>query len=297
MRIIMLGTGAAIPDADRNDSGILITVRDQHYMFDCGQGATQQIVRAHQDPTQVNTIFLSHLHYDHIADFPYFMIATWICDRATTPVVVGPEGTANFVEHLLENGAYAKDIEARAQYPNRGKNIHVLRPDVRECGPGVVFEDEVVKVTACYVEHIPREISPCFGLRMDTVDGQSISFSGDTAPCDRCVEMSKDVDLMIHECTFPEAAIEFRKKASIGTWSHTSPGELGKLAARANAKSLVATHFGHFDTSNPVTKRLMSNHMPSEIIGPHLMDEVVSDIRKHYDGELRLAHDLMRIDL
>ena len=297
MRIIMLGTGAAIPDADRNSSSILITVREQHYLFDCGQGATQQMVRAHQDPTKVNTVFLSHLHYDHIADFPYFMIATWICDRKVRPSVVGPNGTKNFVDHLFENGAYTKDIEARSQYPKRAKNIEVLRPDVHECEPGVVFEDNYVKVRACYVEHIPREISACFGLRMDTIDGNSISFSGDTAPCDRFVDLSKGVDLMIHECTFPEAAIEFRKNAGVGTWSHTSPIELGKLAKAANAKSLVATHFGHFDTTNPITKKLMSIHMPSDIIGPHLMDEVAADIRKHYDGELRLAHDLMRIDI
>jgi ribonuclease Z len=28
-----------------------------------------------------------------------------------------------------------------------------------------------------------------------------------------------------------------------------------------------------------------------------LMDEIVADIRKNYSGPLRLAHDLMRIDL
>jgi len=38
-------------------------------------------------------------------------------------------------------------------------------------------------------------------------------------------------------------------------------------------------------------------HMPVDLMGPHLMDDVVRDIRKNYDGELLLAHDLMRIDL
>ena len=154
-----------------------------------------------------------------------------------------------------------------------------------------------MKVTACYVEHIPREISACFGLRLDTADGKSLSFSGDTAPCEAFIELSQDVDLMIHECTFPERALEFRRKAQVGTWSHTSPIELGKLVKRANAKSQVATHFGHFDTTNPVTEKLMAVHMPADIIGPELMDEVADDIRKNYDGPLRLAHDLMRIDL
>jgi ribonuclease Z len=107
----------------------------------------------------------------------------------------------------------------------------------------------------------------------------------------------RDADLLIHECTFPESFIAHRAKAGVGTFSHTSPTELGKLAARAGVRSLVATHFGHFDSTSPVLKRAAAQHLPVELMEPHLMDEVAADIRKHYAGPLRLAHDLMRIDL
>jgi ribonuclease Z len=116
-----------------------------------------------------------------------------------------------------------------------------------------------VRVSACYVEHIPREISPCFGLRMDTIDGPSIVFSGDTAPCNRLISLAQDCDLLIHECTFPQQAIDFRSKAGIGTWAHTSPHDLGKIAVAVRAKSLVATHFGQFDTTNPVLKKHLAS--------------------------------------
>lgn len=296
MRITMLGTSAAAPDPDRGGSGILLTVRGRHYLFDCGANTTRSMIKSHINPTEVNTVFLSHLHYDHIVDFPYFLLTSWICDRKVPPVVVGPEGTQDFIDHLFADGAFAKDIEARAQYPRR-QNTEILVPDVRQCEPGLVFEDDLVKVTACYVEHIPREISPCFGLRMDTIDGESVSFSGDTAPCDRFIELSKDVDLMIHECTFPESAIEFRKKAQVGTWSHTYPKALGEIAQKANAKRLVATHFGSYDSCNPVVREIMGVHMPKDMIGPALLDEVAADIKETYTGELRLAHDNMRIDI
>jgi ribonuclease Z len=297
MRVIMLGTGAALPDPDRHHSSILITVRGRHYLFDCGHGATRQMVRAGIDPVSVDAVFLSHLHYDHIADFPFFMISTWMCNRAAPPVVVGPPETQRFVDHLLAEGAFAKDIEARAQYPQRQKNLHVLKPEVRECKPGLVFADDIVKIGACYVEHIPREISPCFGLRMDTVDGKSLVFSGDTAPCEALVDLARDCDLLIHECTFPQKAIEFRSKTGIGIWAHTSPLDLGIIATRSRAKALVATHFGHFDTTNDVLKKHLARHMPIELVGPHFMEDVVLDIRKSYRGPLYLAHDLMRIDL
>ena len=297
MRVIMLGTGAALVDPDRNHSSILITVRGRHYLFDCGHGATHQLMRAGIDPVDVNVVFLSHLHFDHIADLPYFIISTWIFGRQTVPVVIGPPETASFVRHVFAEGAFAKDIEARAQYPQRQKNFPVLAPEVRECKPGLVYQDEFVKVSACHVEHIPREISPCFALRMDSVDGQSLVFSGDTAPCERLIELAQDCDLLIHECTFPQKAIDFRSQAGIGTWAHTSPFDLGKIAVNARAKSLVATHFGHFDTTNPVLRKHLAKHMPAELIGPEFMEEVVADIRRTYRGSLRIAHDLMRIDL
>ena len=299
MRIIMLGTSAAMANPDRHDSGILITVRGRHYLFDCGHGATNQMVAANVNPATVGHVFLSHLHYDHIADFAYFMITTWMADRQTSPVVAGPVGTEQFVDALLspETGAYRKDIEARIQYKQRQDNFQALRADVREMDPGVIFEDDLVKVSACYVEHIPREISPCFGLRLDSVDGKSVVFSGDTAPCDRLIELANGADLLIHECTFPQSAIDFRSNAGIGTWAHTSPTDLGKIAINSKVKSLVATHFGHFDSSRPVVRELMTKHMPVELMGPEMMEEMIADIRKSWSGDLRMAHDLMRIDL
>lgn len=297
MRVLLLGTGAALVDPDRNHSSILLTVRGVNYLFDCGHNATRQMVTYGVDPTSVRAIFLSHLHFDHIADFGYYMISTWMMGREEPPTVAGPPETQHFVSGLLANGAYTKDIEARAQYPQRQANFGYLDPPVLECEPGLVYEDDLVRVTACYVEHIPREISPCFGLRMDTVDGQSVAFSGDTAPCDAMIELARDVDLLIHECTFPEKAIEFRSKAGIGTWAHTSPTEFARIAVESGAKQAVATHFGHFETTNPVLKKHLAKHMPIELVGPEFMEDVVTDIRSRYQGPLHIARDGMRIDL
>ena len=297
MRVVLLGTGAAMVDPDRNHSSILLTVRGVNYLFDCGHNATRQMVRYGIDPASVRAIILSHLHFDHIADFPYYMIATWMMGREDAVTVVGPRDTGAFVRNSLASGAFAKDIEARAKYPQRQANCGYLDPPVIECEPGLIYEDDLVRVTACHVEHIPREISPCFGLRMDTVDGESVVFSGDTAPCDRLIELARDCDLLIHECTFPEKAIEFRSKAGIGTWSHTGPADFGRIAVESRAKQAVATHFGHFETTNPVLRKHLAKHMPIEMVGPEAMEEVKNDIRARYKGPLHIARDGMQIDL
>jgi ribonuclease Z len=296
VRIVMLGTGAALVDPDRGHSGIALSVEGRHYLLDIGHGTTRQLVRASIDPAEVNHVFISHLHFDHIEDAGYFVISTWMMNRAVKPVIHGPPGTRRFVSHLFEDGAFQADIRARAAYKQRAESMEMVRPEVREFGPGMIFDDGTLRVHAEYVEHIQPDLLHCFGLRIEA-GGKVIAFSGDTAPCEAMVRLSQGADLLIHECTFPEEALRFRKQVQIGTYAHTSPTELGILATRAAVKSLVATHFGHFDTTNAVLKKSLAKHMPIDLVGPQFMESVVRDIRKHYAGPLTIAHDLMRIDL
>jgi len=51
------------------------------------------------------------------------------------------------VDHSFENGAFRVDIQARAAYPARQKNIEAVRPEVFEVEPGLMYEDEDVKST------------------------------------------------------------------------------------------------------------------------------------------------------
>ena len=210
--------------------------------------------------------------------------------------MLGPEGTQGFVDHLFAGGAFDADIRARAAYAKRQENYHVLTPEVRNLSPGPVFEDENVKVTAAYAEHIPRDISACFALRFET-DDKAVVFSSDTSPCAAVEQLACGADLLVHDCTFPRTALEFRDRVGVGTSAHTSPLALGEIATRAQVKSLIATHFGHFDASNPILRKIMALHMPADQIGPELLDEMVADIRQNYAGPLQLARDLMRIEI
>ncbi|GHC59518.1 arylsulfatase [Alcaligenes pakistanensis] len=297
VKITMLGTGAALPDPDRAQSSILVTLDNgKNYLFDCGEGSTRQMVKANINPADVPWVFLSHLHYDHVCGLPFFVLSSWVFNREGRLKVFGPKGTQDFVDHSFENGAFRVDIQARAAYPARQKNIEAVRPEVFEVEPGLMYEDEDVKIYIDVVDHIPTEITDCFGIRMEA-EGKVVAFSGDTAPCESMIRLAQDADLLIHECTFPESFLKHRAESGVGTFAHTSPLQLGEIARRANVKSLVATHFGHYDSTSPVIKRAAANHLPVDLMGPERLDEVARDIRKSYKGDLRLATDLMRIDL
>ena len=297
MRILFLGSSAALADPDRAQSGVLITLDSgRNYLFDCGDGITRHMLKADVNPAEVGTVFLTHLHMDHIVGLPFHILTGWIFGRPDAPHVLGPKGTRHFIDHSFENGAYHTDIRARGAYPLRQKNIAAIRPEVTEISEGVIYDDGEMKVTALPVRHIPTEICECFGFRIEA-EGKVIAISSDTAPCPNIEVLGRDADLLIHECTFPQSFIDYRASTGVGTFNHTTPTQVGEVAAEAGAKALVATHFGHFDTVSPALKRAAGAHMPVDLCGPHNLEEVVSDIRRNFQGPLYMAHDLMRIDL
>jgi ribonuclease Z len=253
-------------------------------------------MRVDVNPADVAHLLLTHLHHDHVCELPFFVISSWILSRHGPLDIRGPQGTKKLVSHLFEGGAFDADIRARSAYPLRQANIEAVRPKVTEYDAGVIFEDSDMTVTADHVDHIPPEISPCYGLRIEA-EGKVVTFSGDTAPCEGIARLSHNADLLIHECTFTEAFIEHRRKSRVGTFSHTSPSELGQLAVDCKVKHLIATHIGHVDSLSPVLKRAAIKHMPVDLMGPQQIDAFVEDIRRTYHGPLQIAHDLMRIDL
>ena len=187
-------------------------------------------------------------------------------------------------------------IFARAQYGLRKENYFAVQPQVVEFGAGPVFDDGTLKVTAVAVDHVDEDVMPCFGMRFDG-GGKSVVFSSDTAPTDSVVELARGADLLIHECAMSDEAIDHRKKTKVGIVKHTTPVWLGEVAARADVKSLLAIHQGGRETTNPVLLALTKNHLPEGLQGPGYFDHSVTGIRKNYAGPLRIARDLMRIDL
>lgn len=294
MKVTFLGTGAALIDPDRAHTSIAVQIGEKTYLLDIGTGATRHMIAANIDPLSVQALFLTHLHFDHIADLPVFVIGSWMSGKTGAPVIYGPDGTKAMVAHLFEGGAFDVDIRARAKYKQRQGNLEVLRPDVRPIAAGPIYEDDRVKITAMPVDHIPPDICECFGLKLET-DDKKVVFSSDTKALPQMVEFAANADLLIHEATFPEAAIEYRAKNGIGTFSHTSPRELGRIARDAGVKTLIATHIGHWDSTNPIVRKLAAQHMPVEIMGPQLLDQITQDIREAYGGPLQIARDLLSV--
>ncbi len=82
-KVTLLGTGNPRPVMERFGPSILVEAGQEKLLFDCGRGATQRIYQLKVPFAEVNALFLTHLHSDHVVGIPDLWLTGWI---------YGPEG-------------------------------------------------------------------------------------------------------------------------------------------------------------------------------------------------------------
>jgi ribonuclease BN (tRNA processing enzyme) len=250
-RIVMLGTGTPAPNPERSGPAVAIVVDDRAYLVDCGPGVVRRMAAAglrHQIaplfPARPRHLFITHLHSDHTLGCPDLLLSGWTLGRDVPLEVWGPVGTGLLFRHIGE--AYRADIDHRVG-GIQPSNSSGFMASVTEISPGLVYEDELVRVTAVPVRH--GEWEHAFGFRFDTPD-RSIVISGDAAYSEALAEACNGCDVLIHEVMSPREvdglAPEWRRYHRT---YHTMTDELGRLATLARPSLLVLYHFGDRNVS------------------------------------------------
>lgn len=219
MKITFLGTGVAIPQQGRVQSGMIIEIDSKPILFDCGGGVLNRIFESSYDHTDIDTIVLSHLHLDHVADVLCLIKANWLCDK-TDVTIFGPEGTQQWITDLL--GIY--------DYMQGKVNISVT-----EVVAGEIFTPGGVNCNITCASGVHSVSS--LGYKIES-GGATVVYSGDTEPCDSIMNLCDDgVDVLIHECSFP---IGFE------VTNHTTPdmlaGYIREHCREINVDGLYLTH-------------------------------------------------------
>ncbi len=278
MRLVLLGTGGPRPDPRRHGPGVLVEVGEARLLFDCGRGAVLQLVRAGVPLAQVNPVFLTHHHFDHISDLADVILTSWLQGRRGLLPVFGPEGTAALVETLVGQ-VYAKDIRLRSEgEPAIGGWQPVTGEDV---GPGTVCDGGMWRVRAEHVVHGQglgvAELSwVTLGYRVEAA-GKAVVISGDTVPCEGLDRLARGADVLVQCCYLASAEITDPHAERLTRFLFASSAEVGKVAARAGVKTLVLTHI-----------REKSRAM---------MRALEEDVRRDFSGRLIVGEDLMRVDI
>jgi ribonuclease BN (tRNA processing enzyme) len=174
----------------------------------------------------------------------------------------------------------APDIDVRVADEGRaplGPLIHAHELTA----PGIVMQDDAVKVTCAMVDH--PMVPTALAYRFDAAD-RSIVISGDTAPSDNLIKLARGADVLVHEVLFPAAidrivarvpnAATLRKHLLD---SHTTAEDCGRVAAAAGVKTLVLSHFAPSDD-------------------PLVTEQMWADAaRVHFKGRIIVGRDLMEI--
>src|SRR5438046_10202425 len=102
MRVTLLGTGTPFPNAERFGSAILVEVAGTKLLFDCGRGVVIRLTQAGVSPKEIDGLFLTHLHSDHIVGIPDLWLSGWLLGRSKPLPIWGPQGTSSMAKHLAQ---------------------------------------------------------------------------------------------------------------------------------------------------------------------------------------------------
>lgn len=278
-RLILLGTGGGPrPRKVSSAAAQVILSNGAAYVFDCGDGVARQLVTAGVPLTQLRSIFITHHHSDHNADYGNLMLLAWTAGLRTRVDTWGPPPLQRMTRLFFEMNAY--DIETRIADEGRPPlaalvHVHELRKG------GLVMQDDNVKVTAALVHHPP--VTPAFGYRFDAAD-RSIVISGDTTPTESLIALAQGADVLVHEALYVPAVDRLvarvpnapQLRRSILS-HHTSAEDAGRVARQAGVKMLVLSHL-----------------VPAD--DPEISEQMWIDAaRKHFDGEIVVGKDLLEI--
>jgi ribonuclease BN (tRNA processing enzyme) len=278
-RLILLGTkGGPRVGEDRKNPSTLLLINGTPYLVDCGYGASRQLIAAGVPINKLRYIFITHHHSDHNLEYGVLLNNAWATGSPMRVDAYGPPGLEKMTQDFFE---YMKfDIDTRI--------VDEGRPDLRKLvgahdfdRPGVVLQNDDVKVSACLVRHPP--IKQAYAYRFDAKD-RSVVISGDTTYAPELAAFAKGADVLVHEVMYLPGVEALLKRVPTASRlrehllaSHTVPEDVGKIAAAAGVKTLVLSHF-----------------VPGD--DPSITDEQWAEgARKFFKGRIIVGKDLMEI--
>ena len=265
MKLVFLGTGGSYPSRERNLSSVALKMNGEVILFDCAEGTQRQMMFTSVSFMKISCILLSHFHGDHFLGLPGLVQTMYLNEREEPLDIYGPPKTVKRITALLGLGHFHPSFEIRVHDVGDGQVIDKGAYTITSCWakhgvPNMAFAIEEKdrpgrfdKPTALALG-IPE--GPLFGKlqRGETVEhngktftpemvlgpsrpGRKIVYSGDTAPCDAVVELSKGADVLIHDST---GASELKEK--MDEYGHSTPAGAAEIAKKAGVKHLFLTH-------------------------------------------------------
>lgn len=275
MKVTVLGSGTPMPLVDRAGPGFLIHLPERLIQVDAGIGCVRRQLEAGVAPHDVTQLYITHLHTDHIVEFASLVMAGLTWDYAGNCLerryldVFGPPGTKRLATTLFED-LYAEDINYRLD-EGGFSGTSITRMNVKEVGPGVIFDDRDLTVTATEALHTFHDLA----YRFDH-SGRSVVFTGDTARSERVRGLAEGANVLFHDSSLgptvrklvsnPERFETSRRR------EHSTPEDAGQVAQDAGVEKLVLVHVYPFDDPTELVKAASSRFSGEVVVAQDLAE-------------------------
>jgi ribonuclease BN (tRNA processing enzyme) len=191
-----LGSGDLFGSGGRFQTCFYVDSAHLKFLIDCGASALTAMRQFGVDPAQIDLIVLSHLHGDHFAGLPYFILEAHLISKRQRPLLIaGPPHTKERLFHALE-----------VLFPGAGQLPLRFHLEVLEITPAATCHIGPVSITPFEVVHFSG--APAYALRI-ACQGKVITYSGDTEWHDNLIEAAQGADLFICEAYFYEKKVKY----------------------------------------------------------------------------------------
>jgi ribonuclease BN (tRNA processing enzyme) len=266
--LTLLGTqGGPGVTVRRAGEANLLTVRGKHYVIDAGVGVERRLAEAGVPLAQVSKVFITHQHNDHTAGL--FGLITLYNNRAGLEII-GPPKTVELVNGMVALAKINWDIRQEQGGATAAQMVAMFK--ARDVEPGLVYQDDNVKVTAFENEHFhlkgtPQAANKSYAYKFVTPH-KTIVFTGDTGEQATLAKFAEGADILVCEMVSPATLTGPLAGNFHMVHEHLSPTQVGQLARDAHVKKVVLSH----------------------VVGGS--DADLAEIRKWYPGEVVLGEDL-----
>lgn len=218
MKLIILGTSAAFSGKNDGCSSYILTSEGKSYLLDTGPGCVS-FLQNYIGVKDINGIFLSHLHADHVSDIYTLRYAVYTAQtegliERPIPIYMpkSPKKTYKFIRETIKNEFSIVEISESLDLTLDG-------------------------MTVCFkkAEHPIDTFSMKFTVTVDKTD-KTLVYTADTGYHKGLVSFSRNADIIIADATLQDADSELE---NLG---HMTARRAGTLARDANARKLVLTH-------------------------------------------------------
>jgi ribonuclease Z len=305
LEVSFLGTGASAPSARRSTAAVLVARGGDRLLFDCGEGTQRQMQKS-LGLTQVDEIYLTHFHADHMLGLPGLLKTYDLTDREAPLRVFGPPGLKELftiLRPLIGRLRYPLELEElkpgeRVDHDEYMVESYEAAHNVRASGWALVEDSRPGRFDPATAKALGVREGPDFArlqrgeevegskgpvtpdqVMGETREGRIIVVTGDTAPSPQTVAAAADADLLIHDASFMEE--DAQRAAETG---HSTVGQAAAVAAEAHVKLLALVHISaryHVGKALEEAREVCAN-----CVAPRDFDQIVVPLPEKGDPEL-----------